>query len=470
MTQFQYADLHCHPNLKTFGHSFDRKSSSRSSVWHYQPPKLSSKFLNVLLGLTRFSQADFTTLHKGRAKIICASLYPFEKGFFINRAGKGAFSAWLSNHITGIGYHRVRHLQQHLDYFKDLTEEYKFLRASSKEKQINGQDLGWRLVGDKKQLEACLKSAQEIAVVLSIEGAHVFNTGLADYGRAAVEAEVISNIKTVKQWEYPPVYITFAHNFNNELCGHAESLDPIKFAVDQSKAMDTGFTPLGEEALLELLCTDHGPRVLIDIKHMSLQSRLDYFEILNTHFGEALPPSIVSHGAVTGRSIKGTSKEPGLFYDAPINFYDEELIHLGKTGGLFALQFDMRRIAHPGLLKKEFRSLFTQPDPAIAAAVIWQQIRYVAELLDQNELFAWGMLCIGSDFDGTINPLPGIWTAEYIPLLYEPLLEEANAYLKGANPLRLGINKSITPEELLQRFFIKNTEHFFKANLQGVAQ
>ena len=96
------------------------KNDEKQDVWHYQPPRVITKLLNILLGITSFTQADFTTLSKGGARIIFASLYPFEKGFFINSAGSGPLSAWLSDKITGIGYRRVRNLQQHTDYFSDL--------------------------------------------------------------------------------------------------------------------------------------------------------------------------------------------------------------------------------------------------------------------------------------------------------------------------------------------------------------
>ena len=132
-SKFQYSDLHCHPNLKTYGHSFSRgRSSKKQSVWYYKPPQFFTKLLNVALGITRFSQADFTTLSKGGAKIIFASLYPFEKGFFMNAAGRGPLSAWLSNIITDIGFQRIRNIQQHTNYYQDLEKEYNFLKNSQK--------------------------------------------------------------------------------------------------------------------------------------------------------------------------------------------------------------------------------------------------------------------------------------------------------------------------------------------------
>jgi microsomal dipeptidase-like Zn-dependent dipeptidase len=463
--EFQYSDLHCHPNLKTYGHSFSKKrSNKKQNVWYCKPPHFFTKLLNVTLGVTRFSQADFTTLSKGGAKIIFASLYPFEKGFFINAAGRGSLSAWLSNLITDIGFQRIRNLQQHTNYFQDLENEYNFFKNSQKSFHINGQGYNWSLVGDQNELNSSLARKNDIAVILSIEGAHVFNSGLSDYGRSTSAEEVINNIRKVKRWEHPPFFITFAHNFNNDLCGHAQSLEPIRYLVNQTKGMNTGFTKLGIEALHELLSEKNGRPIYIDLKHMSLQSRKTYFEILRCDYAQNMPPTIVSHGAVNGLSISNTSQNIASkkFYPSDINFYDEEIEQIGMSKGLFAIQFDTRRIANPKLVKKTMKSLLSKKDLSLASEAIWQQIQYIAEVLDKKELFGWGTACIGSDYDGTINPLPGVWTAEYFSALQEALFLKASNYLKSPNSLAVNENKIISPEEILSRFFLDNTKIFLE--------
>ncbi|WP_053989834.1 membrane dipeptidase [Mangrovimonas sp. TPBH4] len=465
-SKFQFSDLHCHPNLKTFGHSFNKgNSTKKQNVWYYNPPNFFTKLLNITLGVTKFSQVDFTTLSKGNAKIIFASLYPFEKGFFINAAGRGPFSAWLGHFVTDIGFHRIRHLQQHTDYFTDLEMEYNFLKNSQKSFKINDHEYRWSLISDQNALNKSLLNNNEIAVILSIEGAHVFNTGLSEYGKATSELEVIKNIRKIKKWEHPPFYITFAHNFNNDLCGHAESLEPIKYFVNQNKGMHSGFTKIGIKVLHELLSFQNGKPIYIDIKHMSLQSRKEYFKILEHDYSENIPPTIVSHGAVNGLSIKQKTRNSNsdYFYHSDINFFDEEIELIGKSNGLFAIQFDTRRIANPKFVKKTLNSLWREENAHLAAEVIWQQLKYIAEILDKKKLFAWGTACIGSDYDGTINPLPGIWTAEYFYSIHQELLKKASEYLKSTNPLTLNENRTITPEEISSRFFFKNTHNFLQS-------
>jgi len=463
--RFQFADLHCHPNLKTYGHTFDScKPGAKCDVWYYRPPGFMTKLLNIIAGITRFSQSDFTTLSKGGSRIIVASLYPFEKGFFINAAGKGPLSARLSDLITGIGYRRVRNLQEHTDYFNDLEQEYRFFIGSRKRGMVEGREFSWKPAACWNDVRISLEKENETAVIISIEGAHVFNTGLEEFGRVMSESEVLSNIKKVKAWEFPPLFITFAHNFANGLCGHARSLEPIRKFVDQSRNVDTGFTPLGEKVLRELLSQEGGRRVYIDIKHMSLASRKDYFRILERDYEGSIPPTVVSHGAVNGLSWEAASSRPegSSFYNSDINFFDEEIEYIGRSGGLFAIQFDARRIAREEIVRKSYRSLCANVDAPRAARMIWKQVEHIAGVLDRAGLFAWGTACIGSDYDGTIDPLPGVWTAEYFPVLREPLLELASSYLRGPNMLTMPENRSITPEEVVDRFFIGNTVEFLR--------
>lgn len=461
--KFRFADLHCHPNLKTYGHSFDKgKQGIKENVWHYKPPGFFSKLLNIISGITRFSQSDFTTLSKGGAQIIFASLYPFEKGFFINSAGKGPLSAWLSNIITGIGYQRVRNLQKHSNYFEDLEKEYKFFLGSCKTHEVDGIEYRWKPASNRKDVISSQKAENEIAVILSIEGAHVFNSGLGPYGKPSSREEILGNILKVKQWEFPPLFITFAHNFNNDLCGHAHSLQPIEKFVDQTVGLNSGFTDLGKNVLRELLSKENGRPIYIDIKHMSVTSRKQYFEILANDYQDQIPPTIVSHGAVNGMAYDQQAvndPSPGL-YVSDINFFDEEIVLIGQSDGLFAIQFDARRIADKKLTKKHLKSLLNNGEASVSVDLIWNQIRHIAEVLDHNNCFAWGTACIGSDYDGTIDPLPGIWTAEYFQDLREGILLKADNYLRNKNPLTLIENKSISAEELTDRFFLGNSVQF----------
>lgn len=455
-------DFHCHPNLKTFGHSFG-KSESKMHLWNYQPPTRYSKIINALTGLSRFSQADFTSMTKGGVRVAFVSLYPFEKGFFNCGSFNGPIAAMLANEITGIGYKRVRHIQKHMDYFTDLKNEYSFMEASCKEYRVDGNTSSWEFGGSYKDVQQMLLVNNRIVVIPTIEGAHVLNTGLATYGKEHIEEEVLRNIVAIKQWRFPPLFVTFAHNFNNDLCGHARSLERLGSMVDQSENLGKGFTDLGRKVLSKMLDYEDRP-IFIDIKHMSVVSRMEYFRIVEEQYLNKVP-IVVSHGAVTGISLESRGKKYNQkfpFSCDDINFYDEELVAIANTNGIFAIQLDANRLADSKILHKSIRNVLNPQAHKHSAWIVWNQLQHIAEVLDKHELFAWGMTAIGSDFDGTINPLNGIWTEEHLPKLAAELLILANQYLKRDCPLALNENSTITADEIVDRFIFSNSMSFLR--------
>lgn len=99
----KYIDIHCHPGMKPYSHSFSagkinsRNKNHKNSIWHQDAPTLTDKLLNYVGTLTKFSQSDYTTLARGNVGLICASLYPIEKGFLVPGFGTGPVADILAN-------------------------------------------------------------------------------------------------------------------------------------------------------------------------------------------------------------------------------------------------------------------------------------------------------------------------------------------------------------------------------------
>lgn len=466
MENFRYADIHCHPTLKAFGHSFDKRKNVRADMWFHQPPSFITKKLHQFTGATKFSQSNFTSLARARAKIVLLSLYPFEKGFFMGSRVHPLLLALIGGWGLEIGFRRIRHLQKHKNYFNDLLSEYEFVLNSNRQQVIDGATHSWQLTTNWQDVELITGQENSIAVIITIEGAHVFNSGLAEFGVATDEASMLANIAKVKSWKYPPLFITLAHNFNNDLCGHARSLQRLGNLVNQNKNMETGLTPLGKKVIDALLDNSNGRCILIDLKHMSLASRQQYMQLLKTDFSEREIPLLVSHGAVTGLSFNGQKINAGcydIFNEASINFYDEEIIAIAKSGGLFALQMDIGINTDLKKLKSNMPRIANEIPHRSSARIIWNQLQHIAVLLDKLGMFCWGTAAVGSDFDGGINPLPGIFTAEG----FEPVAKEleilAGNFL-ARNTLTLAQNIHTTAEEIVDLFFYGNMVSFLKKN------
>lgn len=468
-----FADIHTHPTMKSFGHSFPSKVNnqnplSESSIWYYDPPNLFEKLIDLVGGIVKYRQSNLSAMGFGNTAIVFASLYPIERSFFDNKLKTGFFNDMILNFITSVGRKRIDYIQSITDYFVDLENEYQYLKQLDKKKVTLADRAFYQytLAKNASDLDVILtqntntsKKINSIAVFISIEGAHAFGTGISPKTNPADPKKILDNVDKVKNWEHRPVFITLAHHFYNELCGHAQSLTGIvKKATDQSYGMNEGFTPLGLAVVEKLLDKTNNKRILIDIKHMSRKSRLEYFNLLETKYKDEEIPVIVSHGAVLG-----SEKNKHLFLQEDINFYDDELIKIAQTQGLFGIQLDERRIVAAGD-KQLKKSHGTERRKVLfhSSVLIWRQIQHIAELLDSKGFFAWGIQCLGSDFDGIINPLNGYWTAENYPTLSDYLLMQAHNYMqKDSGNLTQSSNR-IDPEEIVNRIMGHNTYLFIQ--------
>jgi microsomal dipeptidase-like Zn-dependent dipeptidase len=304
-----------------------------------------------------------------------------------------------------------------------------------------------------------------ICVVLSIEGLHVLNTGLK---QPSNEIEVLANLEKIKDWEFRPFFVTIAHHFWNQLCGHSESLTGIilKFA-DQSEGLGTGFTILGRKVLERMLDNTNEKRIIPDIKHMSVQARKDYYQMLDS--GKAIfrdIPVIASHAACNGLKsfddpIVALPATANKLNPATINLFDEELIRIAKSKGIIGLQLDERRIVNKKTLKKTRHSLKRNKIMHYRSELLWNQVQHIAEVLDTEGLFAWDCMVIGSDFDGIIDSLNGFWTAEELPYLADFLERHAYNYMLS-HKLKNSEN-ILKVDEIIARIMSLNGRNFLKS-------
>jgi len=474
-----FIDLHIHPAMKPLGKSFNRKpginnsnKNSVNSIWHYDPPTTPDKLLNIAGGLTKFRQSDFTALAKGGAKIVCVSLSGLEKGFVINKFGTKLPSDIISNFVTGFGKKYIDHIQTMPDYFTGLQMEYDFYKQLDGYRvKIDGRWYAYKIISSFDEVDKFTEpNVNTIFVILTMEGTHAFNTGLQLMGKKVNETEVLKNIKKVKQWDHRMYFVSLTHHFYNELAGHAQSLGGIvrKFC-DQSAGMNEGIHPLGYKVLSSLLDTSGGKRILIDLKHMSVASRNDYYQFLEQNFPNEIIPLIVSHGAVNGfRSATELVEDDlfnyGKFQPADINFYDDEIVRIAKSGGIFGIQLDERRIASKTELKNSGPSLNRRKMLFYKSRLVWNQIQHIAEVLDRNNLYAWGIQCIGSDYDGLVDPLNGYWTAEDMPLFDSYLEKHAYNFLASSMSDGLKDFNRMKAADIVERFMHGNAHHFLRKN------
>lgn len=308
----KYADLHCHPHSRAFHwmrHTKYEKKPKKYNPWNI----VLSNFKKQEKGKRAFSysQCDPAKLWNGETKLVFASLYPFEKGFYkggeidqnkvirildvLATSGLGflnpirwfqaifAFAtgaptilkiarAFLQSLLMRMPIRRIKFfISNKYDYYEELIKERDFLLSKSGEATRNEIFIPGikRLLKSKRKmrkkypesLEATGKYVvcedyeevmstldnNEIAMVLTIEGMHALGTD-TDLGK------VEERIMEIKQWPKPVFFITFAHHFNNFLGGHAHSLpDALRILSDQSDGLNGDIMPEGKRAIKRLL-------------------------------------------------------------------------------------------------------------------------------------------------------------------------------------------------------------------------
>ena len=466
-----YIDLHSHAHMRAYARSFSKNlqhsnnAQDEHCAWHTWHITVGNKFLQNF-GITKFSQSDFNLCIKGNVGMVFSSITPFEKGYTRVNIKNKDLRRLILTFANSFGKARIKFTENLDDYFIDLQQEYQFLRQLHG-KMVDGKS--YRLVTNFADAKKAFNRKNQIAVINTIEGAYAFGTGIAmDFNTKARCDQVLQNIGTVKAWEHPPFFVTLGHHFYNEICGHALTV-PKAMAriVNQEMGSTFGFSKNGKKFMEALLSSANGNSIIIDSKHMNLRSRKQYYAHVKK-MNIDKPPIFVSHGGCTGyknvHAGKATlSKFPSAnqqFYSQEINFYDFEFPLFEKSGGVLGVQLDERRIASLNVLKK-IKKLDSREYELQYAKLVWKQIWHIARVLDDAELFAWGIQCIGSDFDGIIDPMNKYYTVASYPTLFNYLEGFAKEYLaRHVGDFRVAANRNITAEEIVQRLACDNVLKF----------
>lgn len=497
---FTCFDLHCHPQYKPFARSYRAihqpglpaaDPDLPSSFWHHDRPTVPDKLLNIFLSVTRFSQANFTASRRGKVFVQGLALGCVEKFFFKNKLGTSDFSDLLDDFAAGFGRYRINTIEGMQDYWQDLLQEYQFvIKGQDQVAQIDGQYCRYQLVRNYTELDLNLAQNNQpgagdskdhpliISLIPTIEGLHTLNCGLE---QPCNPETILNHAKLLKQFPYKPWWVNFCHHFYNELCGHARSLrQEIGKITNQEEGIESGFTPLGREVLNILLDNSAQNRILIDIKHMSAPARQEFIQLWRTNFQQSFP-LIVSHGVANGLPKLGATKSVypylGDNFIVPlerrlggngkpkdhnqINFFDDEIRAIVESQGILGIQLDERRLANPKIIKTVKVSLDREKVREYRSALVWQQIQYMGDMLDDHGLPAWDHLAIGSDYDGLVDPLNTFWTLEDYPTLHRHLLKHAQIYFAARKKFNHPANAT-TAEELLHRLFFENARRFLQ--------
>lgn len=375
------------------------------------------------------------------------------------------------SHCERLPLERIKFLQNgQYDYFEELKREYKFFLSKAGEKAVTPYKLRLERHGPYKIWEGSYQLAQsgnevlqrlrpdndDVVIVFTLEGIHALGIGnpedeLAKPGDVLKDVTIgklKSRIRQLKgeerlddhiidTWAHRPFFITFAHHFNNTLCGHAQSLPThSRLLLDQRYNMDKGILKNATYGVLrELLGLDDknesngSKRILIDVKHMSAASRQDFYKnIIRPHNRKpentlSKIPVIASQVGYSGidsleeliKNARGGREDDNFqvhgFKAWSINLCDEDVIEIHHSGGLIGITLDQQML---GCYQKSW--LLDLPlserkkNRAILARTLAQFVHVPFDYHLSEPARIWDMICIGTGFDGSSNPLNGYAT------------------------------------------------------------
>ncbi|MCB0687184.1 MAG: membrane dipeptidase [Saprospiraceae bacterium] len=467
-------DIHCHVSFKPH-YNFDYRPNI--NIWDPVPEdtalfnSLSGQIQTFVRDTIRNSQSNLLELKRGNIRTVFFVLHPMERGWLYRRRQSGqpvreALLRWvldsaniptLAASVSGLPKDRIVRMvgEEGGDvainyYLNDTFHEYEFIRDS--ERQTGPGGLKFRLVSTYQQYRDVIDNHPDmIAVILTIEGGHALmqleraslyrknyqdlTAGELNYIRNKFRLNIrkIKGTNTYHGFDkaHTPFFITLAHFYNNFLCGHAKSYQEGEGAypgmdtyLDQEQGMNGGITPMGREVIGLLLHKSAAERrVLIDVKHMSLAARQEYYALLDD-FKQRLNiniPVIYSHGGVTGYS---TNMWRGSDHNAhnsaaylshwSINLYDEDIRKIIESDGLIGLAPHEGRMPGGKALAEfqEWKQIIGFDDHRKQNAILGLRQSYMKMLLTNiyhiasviGDASAYDHICLGSDYDGIMNP------------------------------------------------------------------
>ncbi len=537
------ADLHCHVSFKPH---YNEGYRPNIDIWEPVPEDTTlydslkrtvKKFIKETM---RSSQSNMNELHRGKVRGVFMVIHPMERGWLYrrsksNRPIRKKILKWvlskrnvpiLAASVSGVPVERINDMleaertDQPVNYYRDDTyHEYDFICRSEQTSGRNG--IKFKIVSSFGQYMNIIQNQPDtIAVILTIEGGHALlqtpkystyrkkYTSLTKAERTLIRNKYLLNIQKIKGVNrvkgfapgHTPFFITIAHFYNNFLLGHAKSYGEgtgiypgMDDYLDQENAMNTGLTPLGREVIgLLLHKSANERRILIDIKHMSLKAREEYYEILANLKKNGLDiPIIFSHGGINGYTkgmFRGwdtnADNANGYLSHWSINLYDEDIKEIVDSDGIIGLApHEGRMPGKAGLdIFNAQKRIMGFRDHRYENAETRLRREYVKMMLCNmyhiasvvGDATAWDHISLGTDYDGIMNPFEGYETSGHLRRLMldiESLLRHPPKEIQHYHYSRPGILSAkdqkrlqfgLSPRTIANKISYGNVERFLK--------
>ena len=426
----RYADLHLHVSLKNYVNGL-------GDVWYHKPYRPGRDKPNRSEA-HEYSQSSVFALVKGNVNLSVASLYPLE-----NVVDDTNVSKFIAKLFFGFKARKIKKLRRNFrTKFELLNHERRLIENSPSSK------LGKEFMIVRRQSDLLSDTPK---LVFAIEGAHSFHGD--QLNNPAFQDQVLQHLQQVKRWRNPIFMLTFCHFEYNHLAGQAWAIPIPGVAKPLIKKAIKNLTPprnkvgisiFGWKVIKEALDNTDGYRILIDLKHASVQSRKAYYEFIKKEYGNGQVPVILSHAGVSGietfqkqlTKVDNQKSNEARHFDKfnpwALNMCDEDIKNIVEIGGMMGISFDQRIL---GINNRSFRTYMKRTLRRAGKAqnilnthtCAWlENIFHIVKVSNDDD--AWRMICLSSDNDGVIDPIDSCPTAMHLQRFEQRLNSIAYPY------------------------------------------
>jgi len=510
ITPFLYAqegktfiDIHVNTSKKPFN---SRSTGLKYGLWEpmfhecgLEVDRSKTVMQNVGDVVPKQSQSNLEALVQGHTRIACLNLSPIEQPFIgTNSALTDKNKKRTISCISGVDANQLFLRRKEIDYFKDLVENINFVeRFENKPYIINGFQYDFSLIRSPKDLDNVLNDQSKVGMILTIEGGHALghsiyiNDGITDL--AEYRDLILNNVDRLKgsqplidgsdiYLDVPILWISLCKNYSSGLGGHANALTKAQQSIfSKATGVNNKETELGVDVIDRLISKDRGRRILIDIKHMSLDFRLRYYKTIERSeiLGDGIP-IVCSHCAVSGLSKKNAlykkrdedSKNNNYYLNHwQQNLCAEDIKKIYDSNGLIGVTLDKIVLSGQTALTEISETLpKTVQKRKACVKILLANILTIVKTI--NEERAWDIISIGSDFDEMFEPLDTYQSAEDLPQLaidLQRFLERPEAIhdLFSEEDIR-ELMFDLTPAEITSKIMTGNAYHFIKRHLANM--
>lgn len=512
-----FFDFHLHPSLKAQFTAPGNKPSPWDLIHlRFRDPDLLLRLLKCQ-GINEVvdSQASLTQLIEGGVNLVAIALHPPEAAMMrdglIQKIAEEEQTSYIDNDkvdLIGTGDIYSTLLNEELDHLEqNLSRQGKQLKLIRRFSEYNPTDMN------------------TVHAILNVEGPHAFYGQRSGQTPAQIMDKFWQNFRHFTETRNVRIFaMNIAHLENNDFCNHAFGIQifkPEPFFPGGTLISNEGLQLLLAMKEKKILCDIkhtslmarqqiyamglHGPHWPLVCTHAGLtgihsQNRYRYF-LHSRSFGEGYLR--VKHYKPTGY-LQGTS-----FNASSINLYDDDVAEIVRSGGLIGLSMDQRILGTPedGMLspdyldeiyeqevispgeKELFRDRSLNRNPVPDEAVLKPEdirttdrqnsVRFHARHF-MNQVFhlfviarRYGIpdatmaqrICIGSDFDGMINPLDCCKNVTELTSFREQLLQNFRVWeeeFADHDETGFRVSDFTDPGILLENIFYRNGVDFLR--------